>query len=217
MDGPVLSVIIATKGHEPYLEKLLLSLRTQKGWDMVGALRADASCTFEIIIVDAPPFSNIKTAQFWDVKYICQAEGRKGTAMNMGARVANCNLMLFVDADVSLPHEALDQALLEMVTKDVVCALRRHEILGLSAPFEWIYRRFGFVCGWFCMMRRETLESLGGWSDDYIEDLKMWQAAREKGIKIGFIQDRVVLHRKVRAEAKKMIVSFKEIVREGWS
>ncbi len=96
----MISIVIPTYNEEKYLPKLLNSIKKQKFHD------------YEIIIADAN--SADKTVEIAK-KYGCKviAGGRPAVGRNNGARVANGEYLLFLDADVILPKDFLSKALKE--------------------------------------------------------------------------------------------------------
>ncbi len=151
-----------------------------------------------------------------EVLYHLQDHGRKGSALNQGVRRARSDILLFLDADVVLPPRAMLQALQLLyppASYDIVSAPRRHEQLGWNVLAEPFLPRIGFPTPWFCMMFRSTFEKLRGWDDHYVEDVTMYLRVRELGLRVGYIQDRVRLKRRVRHEFRKGFALWRELVR----
>lgn len=202
---PELTVIIPTKGYEPFLEDLLASLFQQRPFVPMEVLVVDASLTDwrNKFTVAAWAFAKDDT---WDIRYVFQENGRKGFAANLGAHEARSDRLLYLDADIVLPPEAVRWALAYLSPAygyEIVSALRDHEQMSLSVFSEWMVRWWGFVTPWFCLIPKATLEKLGGWSDNYLEDADLWIQTRRRGYRVGFIPVRVTLKRRVRSELRK--------------
>lgn len=109
MDNPLVSFIVTTKNEEDYLEKCLKSIMNETYRNI------------EVIVVDS--FSNDKTVEIAKrcadkvvVKDCLMPVGR-----NIGAKYANGDILAFVDADIILQDNWLENALSEL--KDNVVAV----------------------------------------------------------------------------------------------
>jgi len=133
----MISIIIPTLNEEDYLPKLLDSLRKQN-------LKED----YEAIIADAG--STDKTIEIAKQKYGCRVVpgGLPAKGRNEGAKVAQGNLLLFLDADLILPEGFLDTLLKEFKEKNLDIAstdlefLSNKKIYKIAAFLRNIYYRF---------------------------------------------------------------------------
>ncbi|HBY56350.1 MAG TPA: hypothetical protein DEG96_00555 [Candidatus Atribacteria bacterium] len=127
----MISIIIPTLNEEDYLPKLLDSLRKQN-------LKED----YEAIIADAG--STDKTIEIAKQKYGCRVVpgGLPAKGRNEGAKVAQGNLLLFLDADLILPEGFLDTLLKEFKEKNLDIASTDLEFLSNKK----IYKIAAFLC-----------------------------------------------------------------------
>jgi glycosyltransferase involved in cell wall biosynthesis len=102
-------------------------------------------------------------------------------ARNAGARVAQGNTFIFVDADTLISGELLQQALDNL---DANCCgggvrvefdqeLRADVRLGLAA-WNGISRRLHWAAGCFVYARREGFEAIGGFSEQVYASEEIW-------------------------------------------
>ncbi|MBE0511802.1 glycosyltransferase [Candidatus Bathyarchaeota archaeon] len=109
MDNPLVSFIVTTKNEEDYLEKCLKSIRNQTYKNI------------EVIVVDS--FSDDKTVEIAR-KYADKAVVKDclmPMGRNIGAKYTNGEILAFVDADIILQDNWLENALSEL--KDNVVAV----------------------------------------------------------------------------------------------
>ena len=103
----MLSIIIITLNEEKYLPKLLDSIKRQKFYD------------YEVIVSDGNSNdATRKIARKYDCKVLV---GNRSPSIqrNAGARAANGNLLLFLDADVILPENFLMNLVKEIHGKNL--------------------------------------------------------------------------------------------------
>jgi len=87
--APKLSVIIPTLNEENYIKSCLQSLRRQKFKD------------FEVILVDSgSEDGTTRIAKSFGAKVISMEKKGPGAARNLGAKHANGDILIFLDADV---------------------------------------------------------------------------------------------------------------------
>lgn len=102
-----MSFIIPSK-DDPLLDRLLNSLNKQTCKD------------FEVIVVDSSDdISCLKTIKKWSSSLspeVISAECGRGTARNIGAKLAKTDVLVFVDADVVLPKN-FAEGLIKLFTK----------------------------------------------------------------------------------------------------
>lgn len=132
----MISIIIPTLNEENYLPKLLDSLKKQN-------LKED----YEVIIADAG--STDTTVEIAKKKYGCKVVpgGLPAKGRNEGAKVAQGDLLLFLDADLILPEGFLDALLKEFREKNLDIAstgldfLSDKKIYKIAAFLRNIYYR----------------------------------------------------------------------------
>lgn len=109
MKNPELSIVIITMNEENYLPNLLESIKKQKYKN------------YELIVSDAG--SKDKTIEIAK-KYKCKIVkgGIPAKGRNSGARAAKGNLILFLDADVILPENFLEDAVSEFKKQGIGAA-----------------------------------------------------------------------------------------------
>ena len=157
---------------------------------------------------------NIPHTDSWRIRYEPQNGGRYGSALNQGASLATFETLMFCDADIRLPPSIVHDLRFILDAVDVACARRRHEQLGLSPFIEWSAPRVGFTCTWTSMMTKATLARVGGWPDTTLTDADFWFAARKLGVRVGYVQDKVRLVRKVHHEWRKMRYFYRRLLEE---
>jgi len=132
----MISIIIPTLNEENYLPKLLDSFKKQN-------LKED----YEVIIADAG--STDTTVEIAKKKYGCKVVpgGLPAKGRNEGAKVAQGDLLLFLDADLILPEGFLDALLKEFREKNLDIAstdldfLSDKKIYKITAFLRNIYYR----------------------------------------------------------------------------
>jgi len=133
----MISIVIPTLNEEDYLPKLLDSLRKQNSKE-----------DYEVIIADAG--SNDRTIEIAKERYGCKVVlgGLPAKGRNEGAKIAQGNLLLFLDADLILPNDFLDTLLKEFKEKNLDIAstdlvfLSDKKIYKIAAFLRNIYYRY---------------------------------------------------------------------------
>ncbi len=204
----MVSIIIPTLNEEEYLPKLLESIHKQRFKDM------------EIIVADAG--SKDKTRE------IARAHGCKvtpgglpGKGRNAGARVAQGDVLFFVDSDALLPPHFFERFLREFDRRklDVAgCAMKIPNKKKIYRVFEKMYTLYFKATEQFyphatnCIVIKKWLHDKIGGFDETIklgEDLIYVRAASKKG-KFGFLSS---LHfsvspRRAEEDMKKIITQY---------
>jgi len=136
MNKKDISIIIPTKDSEAYLEKLLVSIKSNK------------NINYEIIIVDSN--STDKTITI-SKKYDCtivNSDSERSESRNIGAIKSSSDLLLFLDSDMEINESFLRNCLNEMKNYDalifmeittggnMVSRIRRFERIGF---FKTLY------------------------------------------------------------------------------
>ncbi|MFA6022573.1 MAG: glycosyltransferase [Candidatus Pacearchaeota archaeon] len=106
---PEVSIIIITKQEEKCLPRLLASIKNQ------------TFKNYEVIVSDAQ--STDRTREIAE-SYGCKIVegGLPSTGRNNGARVAKGNILIFFDADVSIPKDFLKENIKEFKRRNLACA-----------------------------------------------------------------------------------------------
>ena len=194
MTNPRVSVVVAVFNGERYLEEALRSLFAQD------------YAPFEVIVVDdgsADRTGDIARS-FDSARYVRQEHLGLAAARNAGIRTSKGDFIAFLDADDVLPPTKLSlQARYLLEHPHVACVLGRQEVVleGVDAP-AWLTRDrvFGDLAGvpfGSAMIRREILETLGGFdsSYEYAEDRDLFVRMRELGAEVVVLPD-IVLYRR---------------------
>jgi len=172
--GVTVSVIIPTLNEERSIEGFL---------EHVRSLRPD-----EVIVVDGRSSDRTPEVASRFARLIEAAPSRGGQS-NAGAAVADCEILLFLHADVRLDRHALESVRQAMRQAEVVggCFDIRYDGDDLSAGafsyFGRLRRRAGVVygdSGIFC--RRSTFHELGGYQPwPILEDYEFYRRLRKSG------------------------------------
>ena len=150
---------------------------------MVGAtvrtLRASASSLglpYELLVVDDDSTDATADVARDSGAAVLQVKLRQIAAVrNAGARAAQGDLLVFVDADTLVPENTL-RAMLDAVSGGAIGggARVRFDAHGISAWTRrlseagcWLLYRFGFAGGCFLFARRSAFEAAGGFDERY--------------------------------------------------
>ena len=219
---PDATVIIPTRGDEPFLAEVLDALQSER-------------LVLEVLVIDDPEFPSSTRAvvaafrkslnrRFEEARVYCPLDyieqderGGKAGAMNQGVRLARSDVLVFMDADAVPQPGLVKEALTLLRDCDVVSAQRRHEIAGWAVLTEPFLPGVRFVTPWFCVMMKQTLAKYGGFRDDYLEDVEFWIRARDNGCQVRFTERRVNLKRRVRHEYAKFFHTLRHMMRSPHS
>jgi len=206
----MLSIIIITKNEEKCLPRLLESLITQTYKD------------FEVIVSDAK--STDRTREI-ATSYDCMIVdgGLPSVGRNNGARMAKGDLLLFLDADVSLPKDFLEKSLEEFHKKEFICAGALFEPISErifdkilffgSNLFILAMQHFAPCAGGACIfVKKEIFNQVGRFNEQFItsEDHAFVRECHKIG-KFGILRDKHVLLdvRRLEEEGRfKLIVKY---------
>ena len=150
---------------------------------MVGAtvrtLRASASAIgapYELLVVDDDSTDATAAVARDSGAAVLQVKLRQIAAVrNAGARAAQGDLLVFVDADTLVPENTL-RAMLDAVSGGAIGggARVRFDAHGISAWTRrlseagcWLMYRLGFTGGCFLFARRNAFEAAGGFDERY--------------------------------------------------
>ncbi len=184
-----ISIIIPTYNEEKYLGNLLDDLRNQ------------TYKKFEIIISDA--FSNDKTRDI--AKYfnaIVVDGGKPSVGRNNGAFIAKGDIIVFLDADVRIKNNFIEQALSSFLSKQYDLASGLFDTSTKSLFFKCIYgiwnlskilRQFTNnpdADGQFLMFKTNVFKDLNGFRVELVigEDADIVQRAKKMGYKFGVLK-----------------------------
>lgn len=122
--SPKVSIIIPAKNEERYLPRTLESIQRQNRDD------------FEVIVVaNACTDRTAEIAEGAGCSVIRREDSGQCSAQNAGARVARGELLLFLDADITLPPQALDVLVRDFGPEDAAATFESRP----STP-QWIFR-----------------------------------------------------------------------------
>ena len=197
-----LSIIIPTLNEEKYLPKLLESIKAQGFED------------YEIIVSDGK--SKDKTRKLAK-KFGCKVVdgiGRPGIGRNKGAKIAKGEYYLFLDADVILTKNFLNEVIEEFEKRNLdigFCnaqpledTLGNRLYLGIYFVFNSIMQFIKpFGAGFCLLVRRDLHNKLGGFNEKlyYLEDVDYIQ----RSVKIG----------KFRVLKPQVLMSMRRYIMEG--
>ncbi len=199
----MLSIIIPTLNEEDYLHCLLSSIKKQSLRD------------YEVIIADANSQDNTrKIAEKWGCKIVVGGLPAKGR--NEGARQAQGNLFLFLDADVVLPNKKFLETIVnefENRSLDIAscfsCPLNKKFFDKILYFFGHIYFNicqyfWPHALGFCILVKREIHRKINGFDETLklSEDHDYVQRASKFG-KFRFLQ------------AEKILVSKRRVEEEG--
>ena len=161
----MLSVVIPAYNEEELLPRLLDSLRGQTYRD------------FEVVVADANSTDRTRAIA---ASYGCRAVegGLPAVGRNRGAAAATGDILLFLDADVVLPHPTfLEDMLREFATRDLDIATNFIQALSdddLDRFFYGFYNSYVFAtqkffphAHGFCILARKSLhDAIGGFDQE---------------------------------------------------
>jgi len=159
----MISVIIPTLNEENYLPLLLKSLKNQ------------TYKNFEVIVADAGSKDKTrKIAEEWGCKVV--EGGMPAVGRNRGADVARGEILVFLDADVVLPKEFLEQTLKEFKKKNLDIASSYIQVLSDKNIDALMYDIANFyfgvsqffkpkAAGHFIMVKKKIHDQIGGFDE----------------------------------------------------
>ena len=191
-----ISVVIATKDRERYLERALASLETQIG-----------APSFEAIVVDNGSSDDTRGVAerqsargVYPVTYVYEPEPNRGKARNRGIGVAGGYLILFCDDDVQLPpgflaaHEAAHSTTNLVVNGPI---LNVSSYSDRRKPSAANYSR-AFLCTCNASIPKHALDAVGGFDEAFNlygwEDTELGVRLREAGMRWKFAWDAYLWH-----------------------
>lgn len=161
-EHPDLTVVIPVLDEEAYLPHLLETLAAQ------------TRPARDIIVVDAGSTDGTAAAAKAGGARFVEGGGLPGPSRNLGAGLATTEWVLFLDADVRLPPDAIETALAGMDrlgADSASCAFRPDKTgWGIrfhhwaSSEYFWLTSRVGWChsIGAFLLVKRELHDRIGG-------------------------------------------------------
>jgi glycosyltransferase involved in cell wall biosynthesis len=157
---PGLSIIIPALNECPYLAKLLYSIRQQTYIDL------------EVVVVDSHSKDlTARVAKLFDCTVI-QSDGGVSKARNDGAKAAQSDRLLFLDADVIFPDPGWLQRFIDFVNEKNaelahVYSIPDHKDIAsqvfvkLRNFYTWNLMN---TLGWFIFCSRDVFDKVGGFN-----------------------------------------------------
>jgi glycosyltransferase involved in cell wall biosynthesis len=189
----MVSVVVASYDGERFLQETLESVFAQD-YD-----------PFEVVFVDdGSTDATAEIARSFPLRYLYQENRGLPAARNAGVALAGGDLIAFVDDDDVVPPAKLRvQARYLAEHHDVGCVLGRHEWIfedGVDPPQlerDPIFHELGGIQLVSAMIRRRTLEEIGGFDPTYryAEDRDLFVRLRERGVEIAVLPDLVLYKR----------------------
>ena len=181
----MISIIIPTKNEEKYLPKLLESIKLQNYKDL------------EIIIADAGSTDKTKEiAKSYGCKIVGGGTPAKGR--NQGAKKSKGHILVFIDADLILPQNFLENAIKEFNKKNLdvagtlqtpISLSKKFKDFGYNFLYEFANKWIRFMqyttkpCMQICMfVKKEIHNKLNGFDDTIIFGEDSEYAIRAKKI-----------------------------------
>jgi glycosyltransferase involved in cell wall biosynthesis len=199
----MISIIIPTLNEEKYLPGLLESIKNQSFKDL------------EIIVSDAGSFDKTREiAKSYECRII--EGGLPAVAKNNGAKIAKGEILIFIDADMRLGENELDNAVKEFKARKLKVASTQLQPLEKGG---WRKLIFNLFYNWpiillekilphgagFIMIKKDLFEEVGGFDEKIIleEDQDFIRRAARKG-KFGILR------------SLKPFYSIRRFEKEGW-
>lgn len=200
----MLSIIIPTFEEEKYLPLLLASIKKQKN-----------NGEYEIIVADAgSKDKTVEIAKSYGCKVI--KGGLPSRGRNEGVKVAKNELLLFLDADIILPEDSLENFLLEFKKRNLDIAGFLLQPWGENKFLKILYNLFyNFPilalekilphCAGAILIKKSPHQKMGGFDEKIklAEDMVYGRKAAKRG-KFGILR------------AAKIFYSQRRFKRDGW-
>ena len=164
----MISIIIPTKDEEKYLPMLLTSIKNN-----------NYPNKYEIIVADANSKDNtVKISKSFGCKVI--KGGMPGIARNNGAKVANGDILMFIDADMILPPNFIGSAVKEFKKKSLsVCScdfvpFDSRDLLDLFLYELYNLLVYSTQCisphasGMFIMIKKKVHDKINGFDSEVV-------------------------------------------------
>jgi len=200
--SPLVSVIIPTFHSKKTLKICLESVRNQSHKNI------------ELIVVDAYSSDNTRQiAQDFESKIFLLAAERS-QARNFGAKRALGSYIFFIDSDMELTSNVIEECLSMCILRDIDAAIIPEEAVGASflgkcKKLEKTMRLrepFGEAPRFF---RREVFEFVGGYDENLVigEDFELTQRLGNAGVRMGRSES-IIKHHEESLSIKKLVVKL---------
>jgi glycosyltransferase involved in cell wall biosynthesis len=166
--NPKISVIIPTLNEEKYIEKTLLALRAQ-------TIRVP----YEIIVSDGKSKdTTIKIAKKYANKIVIYNKKGISIGRNLGAKYAEGEILVFIDADTIVLPNTLEEIYKEVRKKNVAlvsCPVAPSYYSPSLYFLYWLYNQFSKntikigkpqIAGMFMATKRKIFNSVGGFDEN---------------------------------------------------
>ena len=201
-ERPVISIIIPFKGHIEMTCKCLECIRkNSEGYEGL----------YQLVLVNdgqedgqEDRLERIKSLlNHNDILVSNQFNQGFSVSCNRGARVAEADLLLFMNNDVELRDKKwLDKILKEIDNQCIAgCSIKYNEIVESQEIFRWCGDRrteWGYVEGWFLVIRKELFEKLGmfdeRFSPAFAEDADLCYQLKKYGGQLKLLDIEVYHH-----------------------
>jgi len=201
-NAPLVSVIIPTFNSDKTLETCLKSILSQNHKEI------------EIILVDA--FSQDKTRQIaekYSAKIFCLATERS-PARNFGAKKANGKFLMFVDSDMELSSNTIEECVKLCNQKNVAAVIIPEESVGENflakcKKLEKIMRLRESYGEAPRFVKKEIFESIGGYNENLVvgEDFELTKRLHNFGFLIGRCKA-TIKHHEGNVSIKKLVMKL---------
>jgi glycosyltransferase involved in cell wall biosynthesis len=195
-----------------YNEELLLPRTLKAIHSAARAVGAD----YEIVVVDdGSTDRTVEIAQQHGARVVEINKRQIAAARNAGAREAQGDVFIFVDADTIVPHPLLASALAALREGAVGggCLVRldgrvplgaRMILLGLT----WIFRILKYAGGCFIFCRRDAFAQAGGFDERYFAGEELWfsRALKRQGRFVVLRESATTSGRKLRQNSTRHIL-----------
>lgn len=195
------SIIIPMYNASSYIESCLSSISNQ------------TINNFEVVLVDdCSTDDTVQKAQSYPFKIIRLKERlRPAGVRNHGARNASGNVFVFLDADVSLKPDSIENItrLISEPDTDAISGIYSEDILQTNLFSQLqnlilVYRYSKLsnstilTCSFFCAIKRNAFEAVGGYNEKmrYYEDVEIGHRLTRKGYRCKFDPRLAVTHLK---------------------
>ncbi len=191
---PRLSIVIPTKNEEKHLPRLLVSIQRQKFTDL------------EVIVADAGSADKtVEIAKKSGARVV--KGGLPGVGRNAGAKEAKGDIILFLDADVTLPGaKFLEDLLEEFENKELdiaTCKVRPQSRSQVDRALHEAYNAFAVAMekirphapGFCIFVKRATHEMIHGFDEEVVfaEDHDYVQRAVKAGAKFAVLRSHPIV------------------------
>ncbi len=189
-----LSIVIPAKNEQRLLPLLFASIRDQ------------SLAPLEVIVADAKSTDDTRhLAKLFGARVV--DGGMPGAGRNRGAEAARGDLLLFLDADVVLPHEHfLRDSVAEMRERQAdlaTCCVRARDGKWLDDLFHAVYNSYTILLerwiphapGFCIFIKRSAHAALGGFDESVVfaEDMEYVQRAAKHGYRFAILRCHPIL------------------------